>query len=157
MKIQKWFLIIFCSSPIFAMHDSITPIGIVIDVEDPDEKAAEKAFNTYFRNDDSTHTKELKPYIAQSIREIRQATPPLDHENIVSKLENGGLNLRSERDVNQLNDLIIKSIDKAFEHRQELENKKWSRKQAAMLTASATLLSTLVTALCFAYANRNDF
>jgi arginine decarboxylase-like protein len=132
------------------------PIGIVIDIIDPDESVAEKVFTTYFRNDESNHTKDLKPYIAQAVREIRQATPPLDQENIVSKFENGGVNLRNEKDVDQLNNLIIKAIDKAFAHREEEDRKKWSHKQAALMTSGATLISTLVTALSFAYSNRNS-
>lgn len=120
------------------MNNSITPI-------DPDDQATERAFATYFRNDDSVHIKDIKPFIKEAIKEKREATPPLQSDTIIDRLENGSLNITSE----DLNEIVIKAMDKAFEHHRLESKKKWSKMQAASLTAGATLISSGITLTIF--------
>lgn len=134
---------VLMSVPLSAMNQ-VTPI----------DQAAEKAYTTFFRRDESTHTPLIKPYIAQVIQEVRQESPPHDDDSIVDKLERGELNLRSERDSEQLTNIIIRAMDKSFEHQRVEEDKKISKKASAYIAAAATLISSGITLTIFLVSHK---
>jgi len=127
-----------------------------MNVPDRDDAVAEKAYDTYFRHDESVHIRELKPYIKEVVQEVRKNSPPLDHDNILDKLESGFINMRSEKDVDQLNTIIAKSIDKAFEHQKNESKKKWTKKQSAYLAAATSILSSAITFTAFLVSANNN-
>jgi hypothetical protein len=120
----------------------------------PVDQAAEQAYTTFFRRDESTHTSLIKPYIAQVMDEVRKSSPPHDDDSIVDKLERGQLNLRSEKDSEQLTNIIIRAMDKSFEHQRLEDDKKISKKVSAYIAAAATLISAGVTLTIFLVSHK---
>lgn len=133
----------FLTLPLSAMNQ-VTPI----------DQATEQAYTTFFRRDESTHTPLIKPYIAQVIQQVRQESPPHDDDSIVDKLERGELNLRSERDSEQLTNIIIRAMDKSFEHQRIEDDKKISKKASAYIAAGATIISAGITLTVFLLSHK---
>jgi hypothetical protein len=131
-------LVLLITAQIHAMHNSIIPI------QDPDEIASEEAFNAYFRNEESVHIRDIKPFIKEVIKEKRELTPPVQSGTITNNNNN-----------NDLNNIIIKAMDKAFEHHRQETKKKWSRQKAACVTACATLISSAITLTVFLLSHNN--
>lgn len=138
---KKILFLVMISLNTYAM-DKVVPM-------DDDTRAAELVYSSFFRRDESEHTKEIKPFIRDVIKKAREDSPPHQDETIIDKLEKGHINLREERDAEQLVNIIIKAIDKSFEHQKAENDKKISKKMSACIATTATLVSGCITLTAF--------